>query len=273
MEINIVEFEESITFKIAAIVLGIFSIIFFFCHIILLNYINKNKHGLERILPDISCLCIFFQLMVCSIFFCFLFKLKIKNTDILIISNLIGVLLSLEWLSIYAYYNFKENKITILKIIIPFLITVGIFLFFFLFSPLNKVTEIILKNLAFVFYVLMFVSPGINCIKVISKGEPKYISIANPIIGIFVNISMILFLISLYYYNIMDIYFILYICIALAICVFEIAYYFIKINKNNYKISENIDDDFNPSIRDYSPRNNNENRKISLISRKSIEED
>ena len=80
--------------------------------------------------------------MVSSIFFCFLFKLRIKNTDILAISNLIGVLLSLEWLSIYAYYNFKESKISILKIIIPFLITVGIFLFFFLFSPINKITEI-----------------------------------------------------------------------------------------------------------------------------------
>jgi len=273
MEINIVEFEKSITFKIAAIVLGIFSIIFYFCHVFLLNYINKNKHGLKRILPDISCLCIIFQLMVSSIFFCFLFKLRIKNTDILTISNLIGVLLSLEWLSIYAYYNLKESKIAILKIIIPFLITVGIFLFFFLFSPINKITEIILKNLAFVFYVLMFVSPGINCIKVISKGDPKYISIANPIIGIFVNISMILFLISLYHYNIIDIYFIAYTCIALAICVFEITYYFVKINKNNYKIGENLDDDFNPSIRDYSTRNNNENKKISLISRKSIEED
>ena len=119
----------------------------------------------------------------------------------------------------------------------------------------------------------MFVSPGINCIKVISKGDPKYISIANPIIGIFVNISMILFLICLYHYNIIDIYFIAYTCIALAICVFEITYYFVKINKNNYKIGENIDDDFNPSIRDYSIRNNNENKKISLISRKSIEED
>ena len=127
--------------------------------------------------------------------------------------------------------------------------------------------------MAFVFYVLMFISPGINCFKVISKGEPKYISIANPIIGIFVNIAMILFLISLYHYNIMDIYFIVYIIIALAICVFEITYYFIKVNKNNYKIGENMDEDINPSFNDYSSRNNNENRKISLISRKSIEED
>ena len=118
----------------------------------------------------------------------------------------------------------------------------------------------------------MFISPGINCFKVISKEEPKYISIANPIIGIFVNIAMILFLISLYHYNIMDIYFIVYICISLAICVFEITYYSIKINKNNYKIGENIDD-INPSFNNYSSRNNNENRKISLISRKSIEED
>jgi hypothetical protein len=272
MEINIVEFEKSVPFKISAIALGIVSIIFYFCHVIQLNYINKNKHGLEKILPDTSCLCIFFQLMVCSLFFCFLFKLRIKNTDFLTISNLIGVLLSLEWLSIYVYYNFKESKISLLKIIIPLLITLGIFLFFFLFGPLNKITEIILKNLAFVFYVLMFISPGINCFKVISKGEPKYISIANPIIGIFVNIAMILFLISLYHYNIMDIYFIVYICIALAICVFEITYYFMKINKNNYKIGENMDD-INPSFNDYSSRNNNENRKISLISRKSIEED
>lgn len=273
MEVNIVDFEKSVTFKIAAIALGIASIIFYFCHVFLLNYINKNKHGLEKILPDTSCLCIIFQLIACSLFFCFLFKLRIKNTDLLIISNLIGTLLSLEWLSIYTYYDFKESKIAILKLIIPLLITVGIFLFFFLIGELNKITEIILKNFAFALYVLMFISPGTNCIKVISKGEPKYISIANPIIGIFVNITMLLFIISLYHYNIMDIYFIAYICVALAICVFEIVYYFMKINKNNYAISDNIEEEINPSFKDYSSRNTNENRKISLISRKSIEED
>lgn len=270
MEINIVEFEKSLSFKIAAIALGVVSIIFYFCHVVLLNYINKNKHGLQNILPNTSCLCIIFQLLTCSLFFCFLYKLRIKNTDILTISNLIGVLLSLEWLSIYVYYNFKENKIAILKLLVPLLISVGIFVFFILIGECNKIIEIILKNLAFVFYVLIFVSPGTNFIKLISKGDPKYISIVNPIMGVFVHIAMLLFLILLYHYNITDFYYIIYICISLAICIFEITYYFIRINKNDFSLNDNVDE-INPSFRDYSYTN--ENKKISLVSRKSIEVD
>ena len=61
-------------------------------------------------------------------------------------------------------------------------------------GEVNKTIEVVLINITFLFYVLMFISSGSNTINLFKKGNPEYISITNSIIGIFVNIFMSFFI-------------------------------------------------------------------------------
>ena len=276
---NMIEFEDSNLFLALVICLAVINIIFYFGHFLLIYKINKNNDTLI----ESSCLCIIFQLLTSSMFFGLLFKYRIKNTEILNISNLIGISLSLEWTILYMHYYNKGKDIFVqCTYAIPFAIILVIFFLFFIIDEFNKVFETILINLTFIFYILMFVSPGINIIKLFNTRNPKFILIYNSIIGVVVNILMLLFIIALNYYNIIDIYYITYICISLVICISEIAFYFYRINKDKSKNEdenkekneeEEENDVIDENFIDYAKKNSSNERKISLVSRKTIEDD
>lgn len=267
---NFLEFESDKMFKSVSITLAIFNIIFFFSHIYLIDIINKKKEKIKVGYFQYSFLNILFQLLSSSLFFGILHKLCIENTKFLRISYLIGIALSLEWYIIYMYY-YQTIINTLLFLLIPISLLVSVFLSFFFISDFNKLLEEIIKNISFLFYTLMFISPGLNIFKMIKKGNPKYIMIPNSIIGIFCNIAMIVFIISLYRFNSIKFYFIVYPSISILICIFEVVFYFYKINNKTHNLySEDNSDDIDS---DDGNENNINGQKISLVTRDSVEED
>lgn len=270
---NFLDFEDSNIFKLSSIALGIFNIFYFFSHVSLLNKLNQNKDKIDNIKPDTSFLSILFQLISSSLFFGLLCKLYIKNTKFLTISYLIGIVTSLEWFIIYIYYS-NEGKIIniLLYMLLPIIIIVPILLIFLLVDDFNKNAELALKNIAFIFYVVMFISPGINIYKLIKTGNPKYIMVLNSIIGAFTNITMILFIIALNYYDIIELYYIIYGIVSLIICILEIIFYYYKILKGGYSSYDDFDN-VNPSLGDYAKDNETKHKKISLVNRNSIEDE
>ena len=268
---NFLEFETSITFKISSFSLAILNILFFFSNIFLINTISINKDKIKIKKLDFSFLSIIFQLIFCSLFFIILVKLYIKNTTFLIISNLIGIVLSLEWYYIYIYYLIHEKIINVFfYILIPMIFLLCQFLLFFLLSDFNKLFESIIKNISFIFYVCMFITPGSYIIKMLKTGNPIYIMIHKSIIGILLNIAMIIFIISLNYFGIIEFYFITYPIISLLICAFEVIFYFSKINSINNEDDDNFID-INPGLSDFENDDDSKKKKISLVSKSSFE--
>ena len=268
---NFLDFEKSKIFQFSSIGLGAFNILFIFTHIFLLSKINKNKERVKNIITETTILSIIFQIISSSLFFGLLYKLYIQNTKFLSISHLIGIALCLEWLSFYLYYS-DGNKIIniIFYLLIPLVILLSIFLLFFFVDDFNKNNEMILKNISFIFYALMIISPGINISYLIHSENFQYIIIINIIIGLLNNIFMILFIIALNHFNIIELYFIVYNIISLLICIIEIIYYIIKKNKG-FDLYNDVDD-INPSFNDYSKDNDSRHKKISLVNRNSVED-
>ena len=226
---NLVEFEESIIFISSSISLAIMNFFLFLNNNVSIIKLFKNKERIKLILSELSCVNSFAQLIFCSFFFYLLFKSHLANSIYLIISNFIGIALNLEWLSIYLYFYHNENIIfTIIHILIPIAIPSAILSLVLIKHEINKISEIILINITMIFYIFMFLSPGFNIIKLFKKGSPNFISISNSFIGVFVNFSMMFFIIMLNYYGIISIIFILYPIISILICCFLIVYYFKK---------------------------------------------
>lgn len=270
---NLVEFEKSDIFKMSSLGLAFFNTLFFFSHIYLINKLNKSKDNIKKIIDETSCLNIIFQLISSSFFFVLLNKIYIQNTKFLSISYLIGVVTSFEWYSIYIYYYHKsyDNKkiiITILYSLIPFIIFILILLFFLLTDNLSKKVELILKHISFIFFIFMFISPGFNIFKCFTIKNNNYIMILNSILGIFLNVGMILFIISLSYYSkVLELYFICYPIISLLICLFEVTYHIFK-NKGSYNIKGEIGD-----LDEDSDMADSNKQKISLVNKTSMEDD
>ena len=109
----------------------------------------------------------------------------------------------------------------------------------------------------------MFLSPGLNIIKLFKTGNPKFISITNSFIGVFVNFFMMFFIVMLNYYEIISIIFIIYPIAALLICCFLIFYYFRQKQQLN-----NLDEIFDNDKDD----NTSKGKQFNLISNESAED-
>ena len=270
---NFLDFENSNFFKAVSMALSISNILFYFSHIYLINILYNNKNIIHKILTETSILNIVFELIFTTLFFGLLCKLYIKNTKFLNVSNLIGIMTSLEWFSIYAIFAFKDKRfVALLYFIIPLVIVLTISLIFFLIDDFDTNSESIIMNICFASYALMFVSPGINIYKLFRTGNPKYIMISNPILGLFSSISMIIFIIDLNHYNIMKFYYIIYAIVSLLICIFEIVFYIYKIYKEGYQNYNNFEE-INPGFSDSNNDDDSNKKKISLVSRNSVEDD
>ena len=273
---NFVDFENSDSFKVASITLAFFNISFYFSHIYLINLLYKNKEVIKTILNETSFLNIVFQLIFATLFFGLLCKLCLKNTKFLNVSNLIGIMTSLEWFSIYIYFSYKDkNFIALLYFIIPVVILLTISLIFFLIDDFNSDLESILAHICLISYTLMFVSPGVNIYKLFKTGNPKYIMILNSMTGFFSSISMLLFIIALEYYNIINMKYIIYPIFSFLICIFEIIFYCYKAPKEGYHAGrdENNLEEINPGFSESGSDNDSRQKKISLVNRNSVEDD
>ena len=243
---NLVEFEESSVFISSTIGLGVFDILLFLNHIIVIINLSKEKLKLETLLEKSSCIHIFAQLIFSSLFFTILHRTHLANSVFLILSNLIGITLTLEWLCLYLYFYHKDKLIlAIIHILLPISLVIIILCLGLMMGEVNKTIEVVLINITFLFYVLMFISSGSNTINLFKKGNPEYISITNSIIGIFVNIFMSFFIIMLSYYKIISMAFITYSIISLIICILQVIYYFEKIKeyKNSDSLTEKLDNE------------------------------
>ena len=107
----------------------------------------------------------------------------------------------------------------------------------------------------------MFLSPGLNIIKLFKTENHKLISITNSVLGIFVNLFMGFFIIMLNEYKIISISFIIYPIVSFIICAFLVIYYSIKFRKNKDLLDLDNKDD-----------NTQEAKPFNLISNDSIEE-
>ena len=56
------------------------------------------------------------------------------------------------------------------------------------------------------------------------------------------------------------------------ICIFEVIFYFSKINNKIYDLLDDENDDINPDYSYYSNGNDSKLKKISLVTRNSIED-
>ena len=262
---NLLEFEESSVFISSSICLGIFDILLFLSHVFLIIQILNEKSRLELLFQELSCIHIFAQLIFSCLFFCLLNRFNLANSTFLILSNLIGIILTLEWLCLYFYFYHNDNLIfAIFHMLLPICFVVIILSLLLITWEFNKTVEIILINITFIFYVLMFISPGVNTIKLFKTGNPKFISLINSIIGNFVNIFMIFFLLTLSHYKLISLLFIIYPIISLIICCLQVIYYFLKIGayRNSGELIEKIDNE----------DTDKNGKPISLISSDSIEE-
>ena len=262
---NLLEFEESSVFISSAIGLGVFDILLFLNHIFLIIQILKEKSRLELLFQELSCIHIFAQLIFSCLFFCLLHRFNLANSAFLTVSNLVGIILTLEWLCLYFYFYHNDILIfTIIHMILPISFVAIILSLLLITWEFNKTVEIILINITFIFYIIMFISPGINTIKLFKTGNPKFISLMNSIIGNFVNLFMIFFIITLSNYKIISLVFIIYPIISLIICCLQVLYYFMKIRayKNSGELIEKVDNEDNV----------NKDKPISLISSDSIED-
>ena len=260
---NLVEFEESSVFISSTIGLGVFDILLFLNHIIVIINLSKEKLKLESLFEKSSCIHIFAQLIFSSLFFTILHRTHLANSVFLILSNLIGITLTLEWLCLYLYFYHKDKLIlAIIHILLPISLVIIILCLCLMMGEVNKTIEVVLINITFLFYVLMFISSGSNTINLFKKGNPEYISITNSIIGIFVNIFMSFFIIMLSYYKIISLAFITYSIISLIICILQVIYYFEKIKeyKNSDSLTEKLDNE-----------DNNKDKVNSLINNEYIE--
>ena len=262
---NLLEFEESSVFISSTICLGIFDVLLFLSHVFLIIQILNEKSRLELLFQELSCIHIFAQLIFSCLFFCLLHRFNLSNSTFLILSNLIGIILTLEWLCLYFYFYHNDNLIfAIFHMLLPICFVVIILSLLLITWEFNKTVEIILINITFIFYVLMFISPGVNTIKLFKAGNPKFISLINSIIGNFVNFFMIFFLFTLSHYKLISLLFIIYPIISLIICCLQVIYYFLKIGayRNSGELIEKIDNE----------DTDKKGKPISLISSDSIEE-
>ena len=262
---NLVDFEESSVFISSIIGLGISDILLFLNHIFTIIRIIKEKARLELLFRELSYIHIYAQLIYSCLFFCLLHRFNMTNTLFLTLSNLIGIILTLQWLCLYFYFYHNDKLFfAIIHMVIPASFIIIILTLLLKLGEINKAIEIILINITFIFYLIMFISPGVNTIKLFKTGNPKFISITNSIIGIIVNIFMMLFIITLSYYKIISLAFIIYEIISLIICCLQVIYYFMNIEK--YKKSDDLIQrvDTEDTSQKGKPR--------SLISSDSIEE-
>lgn len=265
---NLVEFEESSIFKITIICLGISYILLYLNHFIMIIKLLKEKQNqkLELFFKGSSCIHIFAQLIFSSVCFCLLHRFHLTNSVFLILSNLVGIIATLETLCIYIFFYHNDNIIlACVHIALPIALPIIIMSILLTTEEVNKTIEIILINISFVFYLFMFISPGLNIIKFFQTANPNFISFTNTILGIFVNIFMIFFLAVLSKYKIASITFIIYPIIAFIICILQIIYYIMKNNKYNNT------DDLIEKVENVDT--SEKDKPFSLIKNDSIEEE
>ena len=102
-------FEQNKVYLASAIGLAISNFLLFLSHIITIIKIYKNKDNVDEVLGEQSCIHIFAQLIFSCLFFCLLHRFNLANSTFLILSNLIGIILTLEWLCLYFYFYHNDN--------------------------------------------------------------------------------------------------------------------------------------------------------------------
>ena len=260
--LNIYEFEESNRYLAALIGLAISDSLLFLSHIITIIQIFLNKEKLDTFFNELSCIHIFAQLIFSSLFFCILHRTHLYNSLYLNISNLIGIALNLEWLCLYLYfYHIKKIIFAIIHMVLPVIFIIVILSLLLTIGEINKISEVVLINITMIFHIFMFLSPGLNIIKLFKTENHKLISITNSVLGIFVNLFMGFFIIMLNEYKIISISFIIYPIVSFIICAFLVIYYSIKFRKNKDLLDLDNKDD-----------NTQEAKQFNLISNDSVEE-
>ena len=151
---NLVEFEESSLFKASIIGLGISNILLFLNHIFTIIKIINEKSRKELLFQELSCIHIFAQLIFSCLFFCILHRFNIVNSVFLILSNLVGIVLTLDWVCLYFYF-YHSNKLifAIIHMLLPICFIVVILSLLLTVGEVNKIIEIILINVTFIFYL------------------------------------------------------------------------------------------------------------------------
>ena len=263
MEIlNLYEFEQNKIYLASVIGLAIANFLLFLSHVITIIKIINSKEKLDSVINELSCIHIFAQLIFSSLFFCILHRTHLTNSIYLNISNLIGIALTFEWLGFYLYFYHINNKIfAIIHILLPAAFISVILAVLLTIGEINKISEVVLINIAMIAYLFMFISPGLNIVKLFKTKNSNYISLTNSIIGIIVNIFMAFFIIMLNKYKIISLGFITYAIVSLIICIFQIIYYAINNgkNKNSYDLIETNDDTKNDG--QFNLMNNNTNEE------------
>ena len=246
MEIlNLYEFEQNKIYLASVIGLAIANFLLFLSPIITIIKLINNKERINEFISELSCIHIFAQLIFSSLFFCILHRTHLTNGIYLNISNLIGIALTFEWLCFYLYFYHMNNKVYgFIHILLPAAFITVILAVLLTIGEINKISELVLINIAMISYLFMFISPGLNIIKLFKTQNSNYISLTNSIIGIIVNIFMAFFIIMLNKYKIISLGFITYAIVSLIICLFQIIYYAINKgkNRNAYDLIENNDD-------------------------------
>ena len=242
---DLTKFEDSITTKIDSIIMCGVMFAYYIENFIPINKINKDPVNANLTMKNYSKLSLIFQIASSSLFFYLFYIKQIKNTEFYILGNLIGIIFGIEWFLFHSYFEYKNSLtyfiISLASILIAIIIIIVLIVFL---SEVNKTLYYILFNLAFIFHVIMFISPGTNIIKLIQKKDPKFILIYKTITGLLFNIALICFMIQLCLYDIISFFYIIYPGLSFLIGIFEIIFYckyknnFVEFNENPEEVDK-----------------------------------
>ena len=252
------DFETNNFVKVSSTILGVFNLSYYFGHFLIINKLNKQNISID----DVSCFGIILKILSSTLFFLLLNKYHIQNTESLKISYLIGLVLNLEWFTVYTYYYRKKIPLVLLNI---FIVLSGVALLFLLFWLINSDIDFIytlLKQISFLSFVISFITPGSNLVKFCKSFDAKYIFLYDAITGVLVTIGTFLYEIGLCKYEILGWGNIGYVIVGFAICTLQIIYFAIKYKGNNSKNSDDLldGDDDDDNVEDPNTK------KIGLVS-------
>jgi uncharacterized protein with PQ loop repeat len=145
------------TFEIVIGMIGTaFSLFFFFSPTVLMINLIRGQLEIKKI-PFIMLIATWFNCCLWFIYSYYLEKLP------LIIGNSIGTGLCMIYIVIYLFYFFQNVLLKLVTIVLSLAIEFGIFAGFFLWAG-DEYKEDVTGNVALVFNIIMYGSPGQNLV-------------------------------------------------------------------------------------------------------------
>lgn len=164
---------------------GVTGIIFYFSPVVVIYGLVSGVIDIKRV-SGLSFIACFYNCVIWSA------DGKLSSNAISFV-NYLGGLFSYIWSVIYLFYYSSENKLKRMVYIFTLTDVAIEFILFVQYSNNKDEVEYFLNYFAAIFNIFMYLSPGLNCIKIIQKKDYTLISRLSCCIGLLNCISWLLF--------------------------------------------------------------------------------